>query len=85
MTQVPTGTERTRRQGQDGATVALLGTFDTKGREYAFLRDRLRDHGVKTVLVDVGVFQPDGIEPDITQRDVARAGGADVSALAARG
>ena len=85
MTQVPTGTERTRRQGQDGATVALLGTFDTKGREYAFLRDRLRDHGVKTVLVDVGVFQPDGIEPDITQRDVARAGGADVSALAGAG
>ena len=31
-------------------TVALLGTFDTKGREYAFLRDRLRDHGVRPFL-----------------------------------
>ena len=77
MTQVP--------EGQDGVTVALLGTFDTKGREYAFLGDRLREHGVKTFLVDVGVFQPNGVEPDITQRDVARAGGADVSALAATG
>ena len=24
-------------------TVLLLGTFDTKGHEYAFVRDRLRD------------------------------------------
>ena len=31
------------------------------------------------------MFQPNGIEPDITQHEVARAGGADVSALAAAG
>ncbi len=27
-------------------TVVLLGTLDTKGDEYAFLRDRVREHGV---------------------------------------
>ena len=66
-------------------TVALLGTFDTKGREYAFLRDRLVDHGMKTVLVDVGVFEPNGVEPDVTRWEVARAVGADAGALATAG
>ena len=27
------------------ATVVLLGTLDTKGREYEFLRDRVREQG----------------------------------------
>jgi uncharacterized protein (UPF0261 family) len=66
-------------------TVALLGTFDTKGREYAFLRDCLVDHGVTTVLIDVGVFEPDGVEPDVTRAEVARAVGADAGTLAMAG
>jgi uncharacterized protein (UPF0261 family) len=74
MTQVP--------GPQEAVTVALLGTFDTKGTEYAFLRDRLGDHGITTVLVDVGVFEPRGVGPDVTRQDVARAVGADVGALA---
>ena len=33
--------------GSDGmATVVLLGTLDTKGNEYAYLRERLREQGV---------------------------------------
>ena len=36
-------------------TVVLLGTLDTKGHEYAYLRDLLRGHGVETLLVDAGV------------------------------
>ena len=67
------------------ATVALVGTFDTKGREYAFLRDRLVDHGVAPLLVDVGVFEPVAVEPDIPRREVAQAAGSDVGALAAAG
>ena len=31
------------------ATVALVGTLDTKGREFAFLADRLRAAGVEVV------------------------------------
>ena len=27
-------------------TVVLVGTLDTKGREYAYLADRVREHGV---------------------------------------
>ena len=39
-------------------TVVLLGTLDTKGVEYAFLRERLLEHGVDVLLVDAGVHEP---------------------------
>jgi uncharacterized protein (UPF0261 family) len=52
------------------ATVVLLGTLDTKGREYAFLRDRLREHGVDVLVVDAGVGEPVGIEPDVPRTEL---------------
>jgi len=64
--------------------VALAGTLDTKGHEYAFLRDRVREHGVDVLLVDVGVYDPQ-VEPDISREEVARAAGEDVAALASAG
>ncbi len=65
------------------AIVALLGTLDTKGREYAFLRERLRELGVEVLVVDAGIHEPVGIEPDIRREEVASAAGADVAVLAA--
>jgi uncharacterized protein (UPF0261 family) len=65
--------------------VALLGTFDTKGHEYAFLSDRVREHGVETLLIDAGVHAPVGVEPDVSRTEVAAAGGADVARLADAG
>jgi uncharacterized protein (UPF0261 family) len=53
------------------ATVVLVGTLDTKGHEYAYLRDRLREHGVDVLLVDVGVNEP-LVEPDIGREEAAR-------------
>lgn len=55
--------------------VVLVGTFDTKGEEYAFLRERLTAADVETVLVDAGIGTPDGLEPDISAVDVAREAG----------
>jgi uncharacterized protein (UPF0261 family) len=66
-------------------TVVAIGTLDTKGAEYAFLRDRLLEHGVDVVLVDAGVQGEPGIEADVPRDEVARAAGADVEALAAAG
>ena len=66
------------------ATVILLGTLDTKGHEYAYLRDRLREQGVDVLLVDAGVFEPQ-VEPDVSRQAVAAAAGADADALAAAG
>jgi uncharacterized protein (UPF0261 family) len=65
------------------ATVVLLGTLDTKGLEYAFLRDRVREHGVDVLLVDAGILGEPLATPDIGRDEVAGAGDADVAALAA--
>ena len=59
-------------------TVLLVGTLDTKGAEYAYLRERLRLQGVDSLLVDVGIDEPAGAEPDISRHEL----GVDVERLA---
>ena len=59
-------------------TVLLVGTLDTKGAEYAYLRERLRLQGVDSLLVDVGIDDPAGAEPDISRHEL----GVDVERLA---
>src|SRR3954447_6514258 len=66
-------------------TVVLIGTLDTKGDEYAFLRDRLRSAGIDTLLVDVGTQGAPRAEPDIPREQVAAVGGLDLAALTDRG
>jgi uncharacterized protein (UPF0261 family) len=63
-------------------TVVLVGTLDTKGDEYAYLRDRLTLHGANTLLVDVGTLEAPRTEPDIDRREVAAAAGVDLDELA---
>jgi len=62
------------------ATIVLLGTLDTKGKEYDYLRARVREQGVDVVLVDAGVFEPLA-EADVSQDEVAAAAGAEIAAL----
>ncbi len=65
------------------STVLLIGTLDTKGEEYAYLRDRLLAAGVDVLVADVGTLDPPhGCDPDITREEVAAATGADLEALA---
>ena len=64
------------------ATVVLVGTLDTKGLEYAFLRDRIRERGVEVLLVDAGILGEPLVGPDVIRREVAAAAGADIDALA---
>jgi uncharacterized protein (UPF0261 family) len=66
-------------------TVVLVGTLDTKGTEYAWLADRIRERGVDVVLVDAGIVGEPLATPDISRDEVAAAVGADVGALAAAG
>jgi uncharacterized protein (UPF0261 family) len=67
------------------ATVVLVGTLDTKGVEYAYFRDRIAEAGLDTILIDAGVTGAQGVTPDITADEVARAGGAGRAELAAAG
>jgi uncharacterized protein (UPF0261 family) len=62
--------------------VLLIGTLDTKGDEFAFLRERLVGAGAEVILADVGTgAPPHGAEPDITREEIV----ADVASLADRG
>ena len=67
------------------ATVVLLGTLDTKGAEYAFLRDVLLAAGVDVTVVHAGIFAASGISPDVDHQEVARHAGVDVEQLASAG
>ena len=65
--------------------MVLVGTLDTKGREYAFLADRIREHGVEVVLVDAGILGEPLAAPDVTREEVAAEAGAEVGTLARAG
>jgi uncharacterized protein (UPF0261 family) len=67
------------------ATIAVLGTLDTKGREHAFVAERIRARGHDVVLIDVGTGGEPVVTPDIPRGDVAAAGGLDLAAVLARG
>ena len=59
-----------------------MGTLDTKGNEYAYLRDRVTEAGVDVLVVDAGILGEPRFLPDITRQEVAAAAGEDVQALA---
>jgi uncharacterized protein (UPF0261 family) len=67
------------------ATVALFGTLDTKGAEYEYFRERVREHGAEVLLVDVGVRGDARVRPDVSHAEVAAAAGEDVRELARAG
>ncbi len=64
-------------------TVVLVGTLDTKGAEYSYLRERLQLHGVGTLLIDVGTLEAPRTEPDLDRHAVAAAAGIDLDELVA--
>lgn len=65
-------------------TVLLVGTLDTKGDEFHYVRQLLHGHGLRTVVMDAGVLGEPTFTPDITAREVAAAGGASLEELRAR-
>jgi len=67
------------------ATIAVLGTLDTKGREHAFVAERIRARGHKTLLIDVGTGGDPTVTPDISRFEVAEVGAIDLVSLVARG
>ena len=62
-------------------TVVLVGALDTKGEEFAFVRELVTSQGLKTLVVDFGVLGQPAFRPDITREEVARSGGGDLEHL----
>jgi uncharacterized protein (UPF0261 family) len=62
-------------------TIAPIGTFDTKGEEFSFLRDRIESAGLQTLMIDAGVLGSSPFAADISQAEVAAAANEDLAAL----
>jgi uncharacterized protein (UPF0261 family) len=62
-------------------TILLIGTLDTKGREYAYVRDLIRARGHRTLMLDAGVLGEPTFEPDGAAADTAEAGGGTLAEL----
>ncbi|MFJ3923131.1 Tm-1-like ATP-binding domain-containing protein [Streptomyces sp. NPDC090022] len=63
--------------------VVLVGTLDTKGVEYGWLRERLLRAGVEVILVDTGIMGEPRVPADVPREVVARAAGTELSELRA--
>ena len=66
-------------------TIVLLGTLDTKGAEYEFVRGRLLGLGCDVLVVDAGTMGQTRYAVDVSADEVAAAGGAERGALADAG
>ncbi|MBS0261904.1 MAG: Tm-1-like ATP-binding domain-containing protein [Planctomycetes bacterium] len=64
--------------------VVLVGTFDTKGTEFQFVRDVLHGLGLATLAVDAGVNPPVGIQPEISRELVFAAADTQFDTILAR-
>ena len=66
------------------ATIAVLGTLDTKGHEHGYVAELIRQRGHQTLVIDTGTGAPPQIAADVSREEVARAGGVDLAAIVAR-
>ncbi|KNZ42687.1 Tm-1-like ATP-binding domain-containing protein [Acetobacterium bakii] len=61
--------------------VIVVGTFDTKGHEFKFIKDLIEKQGLTTTTVNCGVIGEPLFEPDISSEKVASAGGSTLAEL----
>jgi uncharacterized protein (UPF0261 family) len=62
-------------------TIAVVGTLDTKGAEFAYLCEVIREAGCGVHLIDCGTVGAPLIAPDTSREKVAHAGGGDAHDL----
>lgn len=66
--------------------VLMMGTFDSKGNEFAYLYNELLRRNVSVKTMDVGVFEPTGgFTIDISADKVAHLGGTELKELRIQG
>lgn len=61
-------------------TLAIAGTFDTKGTEFKYVQNIAKELGLNTLMIHTGVFAPE-FEPDISNKEVAAAAGYDINEI----
>jgi uncharacterized protein (UPF0261 family) len=61
--------------------IIIIGALDTKGREFAFVREMFVDRGQQTLLIDTGIMDDPEIQADISAAEVAEVGGTSLADL----
>ena len=51
-------------------TIALIGTFDTKGEEYLYVKNKIENLGLRTLTIHAGIYK-EVFSPDINHDSVA--------------
>ena len=65
--------------------ILLVGTLDSKGREVAYLGHKVQERGWGVIILDAGTLGKPQCPADISQSEVAKAGGEALSTLKSKG
>jgi uncharacterized protein (UPF0261 family) len=64
-------------------TIALIGALDTKGPEFAFVKNEIERRGQRALVINTAVMGEPSFAPDVNAAEVANAGGVALEALRA--
>lgn len=62
-------------------TICIVGTMDTKGIEFSFIKAQIESSGVSTCVINTGILGEPQLTPDISADEVAQAAGSSLQAL----
>ena len=62
-------------------TVGIVGTLDTKGMEFQFIKEQIEASGTSTCVINTGIIGEPPFEPDVSAGEVAEAAGTSLQAL----
>ena len=57
--------------GRNPKNVVIIGALDTKGMEFAFIKDLIEKEGIDTLVVDFGTMGDPDFEPEVKRAEVA--------------
>ena len=77
---LPKSIKQWRNSGM-AKTVCIVGTMDTKGIEFSFIKGQIESAGVSTCVINTGILGEPQLTPDISADEVAQAGGSSLQAL----
>jgi len=63
-------------------TVVIAGALDTKGADFAFVKELIEAAGLPTLVVDFGVMGEPAFAAEVSRQEVCAAGGGDLAHLA---
>lgn len=62
-------------------TIVVIGALDTKGAEFAFVKEAIEERGHNTLVINTGIIGEPSFEADIPAAEVAEAGGSSLATL----